>query len=174
LDQNQYINNFSEIILAGVGGMISYFLKYYKEKEMDMNYKFSFILFLINMIIGGFVGYIVGELVLDESKYHDFIIGMSGIASYPLLLILEGKFLFLIKQYLNMKSASVLGKDNNTKQFDDMAEDIIKYATGPGNCTPTKINPEITIKRQPPRENRMEPDKIDQEGTNQKFDNLFM
>jgi len=128
-------SQFSEIFIATIGGMIAYFIKYTKEKELDKNYKFSFVLFFINMLMGGFVGYLIGTLIPSTSEYKDFIIGMSGVASYPLLLILEGKFIELISKFVLVKFG--MHPDES-------------FASSVGECTP--IKPEQPVHESTPEQ----------------------
>jgi hypothetical protein len=100
-----FFGYFKEVILALFGGATAYLFKYYKEREKNDQYVFSTALFSINIILGGFVGYLIGSTIHPDNAYHDFIIGMSGIASYPILTVLESNFTRVITKigsyYLN-------------------------------------------------------------------------
>jgi len=84
-----YINYFKEILIALIGGATAYLFRYHQEKEKNNFHTFSIALFLINIILGGFIGYLIGSIIPPENPYKNFLIGMSGIAAYPLLAILE-------------------------------------------------------------------------------------
>ena len=88
-------NKVAEFISTGViwsfGGASFYLYKVSKWQS------FKFWMFLINLILAFFIGYVIGKF-LEPSNYRDGIIAISGFSSFPILELLEKKwFLFFAK-----------------------------------------------------------------------------
>ena len=52
--------------------------------------KFTILLFCLNILLAGFVGYVVGKFI-PEGGMRDGILAISGFSSFPILAILEEK-----------------------------------------------------------------------------------
>jgi len=94
------LSYFRDIILAIFGGATAYLFRYYQNQENDRTYKFSASLFFINAFLGGFLGYIIGTTVSVNNEYRDFIIGMTGVSAYPILIMLESNSTRIISKLI--------------------------------------------------------------------------
>jgi len=106
----EHINSFLDFIffikdtlLGIIGGAVAYLLKYYREKQLGNAFAFDIGIFLINMVFGGFVAYLVGASLPLEMYYRDFIIGASGVASYQILSFIESDLAKRIIDYITKK-----------------------------------------------------------------------
>lgn len=61
--------------------------------------KFTMLLFCLNILLAGFVGYTVGKFI-PESAMRDWILAISGFSSFPILAILEEKGADLVLKYM--------------------------------------------------------------------------
>jgi len=78
-----------DIIVGVIGGGIGYLLKFSKNREADPEVHFSFMVLLINIIVGGYTAYMFGSLLPASAHYRDFLIGAIGVSSYPILQFIE-------------------------------------------------------------------------------------
>jgi len=68
--------------------MVAYLFDYNRAKR-EGNEDFVFVLpsMVINMIMGGFVAYLVGTGLDTDVAYRDIIVGISGVTAYNILLL---------------------------------------------------------------------------------------
>ena len=78
-----------DMIVGFIGGGIGYLLKYSRDRNSGSKTPFSVILFIINIIVGGYAAYMFGTLFPSDIRYRDFIVGTAGVASYPILQFIE-------------------------------------------------------------------------------------
>jgi len=102
-----------DILLGAVGGAIAYLLQYKKHKEEDTTYTVQWSLLLVNMVLGGFIASIIGDIVPTDTSYHNFIVGSIGVASYPLLTLIENNIAIIV--YEKLTDTKVQEKDIDGK-----------------------------------------------------------
>ena len=78
-----------DMVIGFIGGGVGYLLKYSRDRRTGTDVPFSLSLLLINIIVGGYAAYMFGSLFPGDMHYRDFIIGATGVASYPILQFIE-------------------------------------------------------------------------------------
>lgn len=93
LDNNALFNHImslsKDMVVGFIGGGVGYLLKYSRDRRIGADVPFSLSLLLINIIVGGYAAYMFGSLFPGDMHYRDFIIGATGVASYPILQFIE-------------------------------------------------------------------------------------
>lgn len=87
--------NLRDIFLGAIGGSVACLLEYSKHKKNAKDgeiVKFSFSLLFINIVLGVFVGYLVGTLLESKTYGRDVIVALSGVVAYNILILAESKF----------------------------------------------------------------------------------
>jgi len=96
----QLFAHVKDIFLGLIGGVVAYLVKYRKEKEISIHtgqiIEFDFMILFTNMILGGFMSYLVGTLIDPHTTGRDFILGSVGISSYAIAIFIESKFAKII------------------------------------------------------------------------------
>ncbi len=62
--------------------------------------KFIFSMFVINLFLAFFIGYVVGQFLPDNTAYRDWLLAISGFTSFPILSLLEKKFAPYIVKFI--------------------------------------------------------------------------
>lgn len=62
--------------------------------------KFLMSMFLINLFLAFFIGYITGQFIGDDVTFRDWLLAISWFTSFPLLSLLERKWSTLIAKYI--------------------------------------------------------------------------
>jgi fluoride ion exporter CrcB/FEX len=65
--------------------------------------KFLMSMFLINLFLAFFIGYITGQFIWDDVAFRDWILAISWFTSFPLLSLLEKKWSALVAKYIWIK-----------------------------------------------------------------------
>ena len=87
------LDMFKDVILGIVGGIVAYLYDYTTAKKKgDETFSFSWALMFINALLGAFVAYTVGDFVPLDVSGRDAIIGFSGVTSYNIIMIAQGRF----------------------------------------------------------------------------------
>ena len=81
-----------EVLLAGTGGIVAYLYDYTRLSKADAAYRWSNKALIINMILGAFVGYVVGSLIPLTVGYRDAIVALSGVSAFTIIGIIESRF----------------------------------------------------------------------------------
>ena len=81
-----------EILLAGSGGVVAYLYDYTRISKEDDTYRWSNKAMVINMVLGAFVGYVIGSLIPVDVTYRDAIIAFSGVSAFTIIGIIESRF----------------------------------------------------------------------------------
>ncbi len=81
-----------DILLGLIGGFVVYLFDYSKAKREGAIFVFKWTSLSINMILGGYVGYVVGTLLVGDMWYRDALISLSGVSAYQILLIAQSRF----------------------------------------------------------------------------------
>ena len=92
-----------EILLAGSGGIVAYLYDYTRISKEDDTYRWSNKAMVINMVLGAFVGYVVGSLIPMDVGYRDAIIAFSGVSAFTIIGIVESRFAQFIIERLTGK-----------------------------------------------------------------------
>ena len=107
----QFFVYIKDIVLGAIGGAVAYLMKYKEMKELSNSHKIQWSLLIVNMILGGFIASIVGDAIPTTMPYHNFIIGSVGVASYPLLVLVENSFAKIL--YEKITGTKLKDKDTN-------------------------------------------------------------
>lgn len=99
---DEFTHTHKVLILATIGGMVAYLMRFHKKRETDKEHEFSILLLLINAITGGFLGYLVGSAIPETYASRDFIIGLTGVLAYPILTILESNIARILGKILSI------------------------------------------------------------------------
>ena len=75
----------SAILISGMGGIAHYFYQVQKGE------KFQFGMFIINIILAGWLGYVISGFVPNDSGMYWPLLSISGFCTYPLLRLIEKK-----------------------------------------------------------------------------------
>lgn len=62
--------------------------------------KFLMSMFLINLFLAFFIGYITWQFIGDDVAFRDWILAISWFTSFPLLSLLEKKWSALVAKYI--------------------------------------------------------------------------
>lgn len=81
-----------EVLLAGTGGIVAYLYDYTKISKSNLDHKWSNKAFVINTVLGAFVGYVIGSLIPMDVTYRDAIIAFSGVSAFTIIGIIESRF----------------------------------------------------------------------------------
>lgn len=81
-----------DVLHSGVGAMMSYLYLYSHTKT------FSLSMFVIYLIVGFFIGYIVGMFIPVETNYRDGILCLVGVGSYTFFGVIESKIVKRIEE----------------------------------------------------------------------------
>ena len=93
-----------EILLAGAGGVIAYLYDYTRISKTDTEHRWSNKAMVINMVLGAFVGYVIGSLIPIDVTYRDAIIAFSGVSAFTIIGIVESRFaVWLIERVTGRK-----------------------------------------------------------------------
>lgn len=79
-------------LLASIGAMA----KYLRENMIE-DRQFSWSLFIVNIIVAFCVGNMVGAFIKETSEFREGLIMVAGYCAYPLLGIIEDRFLAMVK-----------------------------------------------------------------------------
>ncbi len=86
-----------DVLLGLVGGFIAYLFDYNKAKrEGNNDFVFRWTSLTINMMLGAYVGYIIGSLIPLDAWYRDAIVSLSGVTAYQILLLAQSRFAGLV------------------------------------------------------------------------------
>lgn len=96
---------FKDIFLGLIGGAIAYLFDFSKARKNGKEFSFQISAMLINMAFGAFVAYVIGSMIPIETAGRDAIIGMSGVTSYQILLLVESRYAMWIFNKLTNDSA---------------------------------------------------------------------
>ena len=92
------------IALSGIGGAVAYLITYYQGKYRQeggrTDFIFDWVLFIIQIIVGLFAGYVVQDIVKDYEEYKNIMIAMSGFIAIPVLKIVESRGAETIFEFL--------------------------------------------------------------------------
>ena len=110
----QFILYIKDILLGAVGGAVAYLLQYKKYKEVDALHTIQWSLLVVNMVLGGFIASIIGDIIPNDVNYHNFIVGSIGVASYPLLVLIENNIAKLV--YERITNTKIEEKEDNEQQ----------------------------------------------------------
>lgn len=111
----QLLQTLKDIGIGLIGGAIGYLMKYNKNKQTNPEYKVSFLLLFINIMIGGYTAYMFGSLIPADASYKDFALGAIGVSSYPILSFIESNGVNVLISILEKKTGIDI-KDKNEKQ----------------------------------------------------------
>jgi len=97
-----------DLLLGLSGGAVSYIFDYSKAKRSgDIEFKFRLSSLFVNMTLGAFVGYSMGNLLENDMHGRDALVAFSGVAAFNILLIAEsrlaGIIFDLVDKYLGKK-----------------------------------------------------------------------
>ena len=93
--QQEILSKLWDILSTGAIGAFGGASFYLYKVSRGQDFKFS--LFVINMLLAFFIGYVVGKF-LSPSDYRDGIIAISGFSSFPILDFLEKRWLYIVVQ----------------------------------------------------------------------------
>lgn len=109
---NEYIQKAIEISsTAGIAMVWGFWHNLYLMRK---GRKFTVLLFCLNILLAGFVGYTIGKF-LPEWSMRDGILAISGFSSFPILAILEEKGADLVLKYLGIDMKEERRKSDNQK-----------------------------------------------------------
>lgn len=110
---NDYIQKVIELWstawIAMIGGL------WHNLYLMRTGKQFTFILFLLNILLAGFVGYVVGKFI-PYGGMHDGILAISWFSSFPILSIMEEKWADLVLKYLGIDMKKEDRRKTNLKK----------------------------------------------------------
>lgn len=94
---------------GGIGGAVHYLYSVTKGG------KFSFKLFMINVICAGFASYILGHFIPPSLSYRDALLGIAGFSFAKLFDIIEYRGLEILHSFLRIKmeKESPMKKDDS-------------------------------------------------------------
>ena len=78
-------NTILAIFISASGGLAHYIYGVSKGE------KFSLTMFVINIFLAGWLGYIASGILTTDSKLSGAILSVTGFCTYPLLRIIEAK-----------------------------------------------------------------------------------
>lgn len=81
-----------DALFGVLGGFISYLFDYSKANRNKEEFVFRFSSLYINMALGGFIGYAIGNLLELDVFGRNALICFSGFSAYSILLIAESRF----------------------------------------------------------------------------------
>lgn len=81
-----------DALFGVLGGFISYLFDYSKANRNNEEFVFRFSSLYINMALGGFIGYVIGNLLELDVFGRNTLICFSGFSAYSILLIAESRF----------------------------------------------------------------------------------
>ena len=85
--------------VAGFGALAHYLYEYTQNRK-----DFNWVMFGINIILGFFIGNLVGDVIPTTFIYRDGTLLVSGFCAYPLLRLLEDRGVDIILKIINGKS----------------------------------------------------------------------
>lgn len=80
-----------DVLHSGLGAGVAFMYGHSKEKMRDRSIKISYTLLFIHLIIGFFLGYVLGDFIPKDLQYRDGMLCLIGVASYRLLGVLQNK-----------------------------------------------------------------------------------
>ena len=81
-----------DALFGVLGGFIPYLFDYSKASRNHEDFVFRFSSLEINMALGGFIGYAIGNLLELDVFGRNALICFSGFSAYSILLIAESRF----------------------------------------------------------------------------------
>lgn len=84
-EYKEIIQIIKQILIGGIASGIHYLYTVAKGT------KFEWLGLALNMAIGSFTGWMVGQFLPADVAYHDGIIAIAGISAFQLIEIVEGK-----------------------------------------------------------------------------------
>lgn len=89
-----------DILLGGAGGVVAYMFDYSRKKNKKDEIKWSNSAMIINMFIGAFIAYTLGNFLPYDLVGRDGYIGLIGVTSYAIMGIIESRFATIIMDRL--------------------------------------------------------------------------
>lgn len=86
------IISLKDILLGLIGGFVVYLFDYSKARRGGDEFTFKWTSLLINIILGGYVGFVVGGLIPTDLWWRDAVISMCGVSSYKILEVAQARF----------------------------------------------------------------------------------
>ncbi|TLP41024.1 hypothetical protein [Arcobacter arenosus] len=88
----KFLISLKDIFLGFIGGFIAYLFDYSKARRSGDDFAFKWTSLLINIILGGYVGFVIGGLIPNELWWRDAVISMCGVSSYKILEVAQARF----------------------------------------------------------------------------------
>ncbi len=97
LSSSKIIEILWTVVPGVLGGAAHHLLLVFKGE------RFSIWLFLINLFLAGFAGWLIGEFLPVDTTARDGIIGISGFSAIKILELLEVRGVLAISKFINPK-----------------------------------------------------------------------
>lgn len=100
---------FKDILLGSIGGFIAYIFNFERAKrdrskmETSEKMEFSISSMLIYILLGMFIGYLIGTVLTPKTYGRDVLISLGGFSAFSILLIADSRFAEWLYEKFNKK-----------------------------------------------------------------------
>ena len=105
---SQLITDYKTYIAAGLLGLFGSLANVLYQHAANIK-KMSMVYTIISLIIGFFVGNLIGSFIPITFLYRDGVLMMAGFGCYPILSVVEDKVLYIMSKIPNV--SKFLSKD---------------------------------------------------------------